>query len=193
MYTEDQDYLSTADWAPCHHFNNGLKMVIRRSCSNFRFTKNLEKRNCGSAYRGVFLESNFLMNSLFGLLFMWTVKSLISWNFVHCLFALVCTLQYKQLVHELRLNKGYEQEIYWFRLVLFQKFLETGISSHKHMQTVRQLAVCSFHRILILSRKTPQVSKIWFCYLQRMWVGNVFVVFMCLSVRAITFHVNFFV
>ena len=83
------------------------------------------------------------------------MKILISWNFVHCLFALVCTLQYKQLVHELRLNKGYEQEIYWFRLVLFQKFLETGISSHKHMQTVRQLAVCSFYRILILSRKTP--------------------------------------
>ena len=26
---------------------------------------------------------------------------------------------YKQLVHELRPNKGYEQEIYWFRLVLF--------------------------------------------------------------------------
>ena len=57
--------------------------------------------------RWVFLESNFLMNSLFGLLFMWTVKILISWNLVHRLFALVCTLQYKQLVHELRLNKGY--------------------------------------------------------------------------------------
>ena len=35
------------------------------------------------------------------------------------LLALICTLWYKQLVHELRLNKGYEQEIYWFRLVLF--------------------------------------------------------------------------
>ena len=33
--------------------------------------------------------------------------------------------------YELRLNKGYGPKIYWFRLVLFQEFLETEISSHK--------------------------------------------------------------
>ena len=49
--------------------------------------------------------------------------------------ALVCAVWYKQLVNELRLNKRYEQEIYWFRLVLFQKFMEIEFSSHKQQDT----------------------------------------------------------